>query len=106
VTDSEFTVSAAVIPMLLAVTGASVAAIAAYFLGLNKKEETAVEIKMGNIKITLNGNLSSKQANDIVRIIATSNILENVDENNKSIEEPIGLPPPTPTEKDDGKNPK
>jgi hypothetical protein len=75
-------------PVLLAAASASLAAIVAYILKyLNRKEQQRVELRMGDVKISIEGKLSSAQANTIVKAITESNALSNREATNGAPEQ-------------------
>jgi hypothetical protein len=75
-------------PVLLAVAGASLAAIVTYiFKYVGRKEQQKVELRMGDLKISIEGKLSNAQANTIVKAITQSNALDNREPNNDAPEQ-------------------
>jgi hypothetical protein len=64
--------------IMLAAAGASIGALVNYFRSLFGKHSNAnVQVKVGNIEISVKGPISTKKANDIVRAINDSHALES-----------------------------
>jgi hypothetical protein len=78
----------AITPVLLAAAAASLAAIASYiYKYVNRAEQQKVELRMGGIRISIEGNLSTAQANTIVKAITESHALDHREPSKDALEQ-------------------